>query len=161
AAWADFAQRAEGTDAWLVARDALAAAARGGAPDLLARAARDALRGGDAPGADSLAALACARLESTTAADPAAPARVEALRVLGRASEAERIAAAYAPHADAETRLAMTRFVAWGWVRAGDLTRARSALEASGADVGDAAGWLALYDGDLKAARKRITPDRA
>jgi len=161
AVWTEFAQRAEGIEAWSTARDALAAAARGGAADLLARAARDALRGGDARGADSLATVACARLDSTTAAEIAAPVRVEALSALGRAADAERVAAAYAPYADADQRNAMTRLVAWAWVRAGDLTRARAALEASGADVGDAAGWLALYDGDLAAARKRITPERA
>ena len=160
-AWTEFAQRAEGIEAWLVARDALVAAARGTQADLLARAARDALRGGDARGADSLAALACARADSTEAASGAAPVRVEALSTLGRAADAERVAAAYAPYADADQRVAMTRLVAWAWVRAGDLTRARAALDAAGGGGGDAAGWLALYDGDLATARKRVTPERA
>jgi hypothetical protein len=49
----------------------------------------------------------------------------------------------------------MTRAVAFGWVRAGQTARARAALSAAGADgdSSDAAGWLALYDGDLKTAR--------
>jgi hypothetical protein len=40
-------------------------------------------------------------------------------------------------------------------VRAGQTARARAALSAAGADgdSSDAAGWLALYDGDLKTAR--------
>lgn len=160
-AWADFAQRAEGVEAWLVARDAFAAASRGTQPELLARAARDALQGNDARGADSLAAIACAHLDSAGAAAVAAPVRVEALSVLGRAQEAEKLAAAYGHYADADQRRAMTRLVAWAWVRAGDLKRARAALDAAGADAGDAAGWLALYDGDLASARKRITPERA
>ena len=55
----------------------------------------------------------------------------------------------------------MARWVAWAWVRAGDLARARASLEASGEDAGDAAGWFALYEGDLAAARRALAPERA
>src|SRR6185295_20214403 len=49
----------------------------------------------------------------------------------------------------------LTRTIAWGWVRTGDMSRARAALAATGVegDSSDAAGWLALYEGNLKAAR--------
>jgi len=49
----------------------------------------------------------------------------------------------------------LIRTIAWGWVRTGDMNRARAALAATGVegDSSDAAGWLALYEGNLKAAR--------
>src|SRR6185503_10471192 len=45
--------------------------------------------------------------------------------------------------------------VAYGYIRLGDMNRARSMLAASGVegDSSDAAGWLALYQGNLKDAR--------
>ena len=160
--WRDFAQRAEAADAWLVARDALVAAATPTLDGpLFADAARDALRGGDARGADSIAALSASVMDSASAAALAVPVRVEALSVLGRGRDAERVAAAYAPYAAPEQRAAMARWVAWAWVRAGDLSRARASLEASGEDAGDAAGWFALYEGDLAAARRALAPERA
>ena len=52
-------------------------------------------------------------------------------------------------------RNSLTRTIAWGWVRTGNMTRARATLSATGAegDSSDAAGWLALYEGNLKTAR--------
>ena len=128
---------------------------------MYARAARDALRAGDARGADTLAALAMQRLDSAFATGVAVPARVEALSQLGRGAEAARIAAAYARWTAPDERTEMARRVAWAWVRAGDIPKARAALEAAGADGGDAGGWLALYDGDLAAARRQLRPERA
>ena len=62
----------------------------------------------------------------------------------------------------------LTRTIAWGWVRTGDMARARAALAATGAegDSSDAAGWLALYEGNLKvgarpAARRHGSVARA
>ena len=160
--WRDYAQRAEGADAWLVARDALVAAATPALDGaLFADAARDALRGGDARGADSIAAFAAALMDSAAAANVAVPVRVEALSVLGRGRDAEQLATAYARWCTLEQRAAMARWVAWAWVRAGDLTRARASLEASGEDAGDAAGWFELNEGDLAAARRRLAPERA
>jgi TolA-binding protein len=47
--------------------------------------------------------------------------------------------------------------VAWGYVRAGDIARARAAVGASVlADDEELGGWLALYAGDLKAARAAL-----
>jgi tetratricopeptide (TPR) repeat protein len=53
------------------------------------------------------------------------------------------------------TRTALTRAVALGWVRTGDMARARASLQTAGSegDSSDAAGWLALYEGNLKTAR--------
>ncbi len=114
------------------------------------RAARSAaLRAGDARGADTLAALAASEMDSAFAAGVAVPVRVDALSVLGRGAEAEQVAAAYAKWITPDARAAMARRVAWAWLRAGDIPRARAALKAAGPDAGDASGWLALYDGDL------------
>jgi TolA-binding protein len=52
----------------------------------------------------------------------------------------------------------LARSIAFGWVRIGDMARARGALTGAGpdADSSDAAGWLALYSGDLRAARRLL-----
>jgi tetratricopeptide (TPR) repeat protein len=56
-----------------------------------------------------------------------------------------------------EERSQLRRDVAWGWVRAGDIGKARAALASSGAPLDDdAQGWLALYEGDLAAARTKL-----
>ncbi len=51
--------------------------------------------------------------------------------------------------------VALEQAVAYGWVRIGNLGRARAALDSAGpdADSSDAAGWLALYRGNLAGAR--------
>jgi tetratricopeptide (TPR) repeat protein len=73
----------------------------------------------------------------------------------GRPAAAERLIARYDQWFTPSTRSALTRAVARGWVRTGDMARARASLANAGsdADSSDAAGWLALYDGNLKTAR--------
>jgi len=155
AAWVEFADAAEGAEAWLAARDALAAAhGYKRSSKVAARAAADALAGGDAPSALRLAEDAAALLDSAAAAREVLPLQVRALTALGRAPDAERVVVAYAAALGPEERAQLTRSIAWGWLRAGDLPRARAALAAAG-DEGDdeTAGWLAFYEGDLKGAR--------
>ena len=66
-AWTDFATKAEEVNAWLIARDALAAVQQASPdPRALARAAYDALRGGDANGSLYLATLGERTLDSAT-----------------------------------------------------------------------------------------------
>ena len=57
----------------------------------------------------------------------------------------------------------LAQVVANAWVRAGDLNRARASLRAAGpeADSSEAAGWLALYEGRLAAARTLLKSSRA
>src|SRR6185436_10069376 len=45
---------------------------------------------------------------------------------------------------------------AWGWVRAGDLAKARAATGTTpmGEDEDRTMGWISLYEGDLKTARR-------
>src|SRR6185436_6762504 len=56
------------------------------------------------------------------------------------------------------SRATLARSIAFGWVRIGDMGRARGALTVAGpdADSSDAAGWLALYAGDIKTARRLL-----
>ena len=142
------------------ARDALGAVlTRRPSPELAVRAATAALNGGDARSAVALAASAEAKLDSSAAAASVLPVHLRALSALGRPQEGERLLAAYASRLQPDQRPRLTRLLAWGWIRAGNLEKAR-ALMTHAPDDGDptAAGWLALYDGDLATARKQLKP---
>lgn len=168
-AWSEFGALAESAEAWLVARDAFAAVhAFRRAPDVAVRAAGNALSGNDAESALRLTQEAAALLDSSTTARVVLPLQVRALTALGRAPAAEALVASYAASLDPQSREELARSIAWGWVRAGDVARARAALAGSAAaDVDEEiTGWLAFYDGDLKTARTalrraaRTTPDQ-
>lgn len=157
AAWLDFAHRAEQANAWLVARDALVAADQADpTPAYLVRAANDAIAGGDALGAASLAARAETGLDSAAAAATALPIHLRALSALGRPAEGARLLDAYRGVMSAEDQAQDARLLAWGWVRVGDLEHARQALASSGGGDDAAAGWIALYQGDLAGARQQL-----
>ncbi len=159
-AWSDFATKAEEVEAWLVARDALAAAQHASPePRALARAAYDALRGGDAAGSLFLASLGERTLDSATAATTIVPVHLRALSQMGRVAEASTVMAAYARFLRPADKPPLDRVLAWGWIRAGDITKARELLAHSDSSDADALGWLALYDGNLKAARKSLRPE--
>lgn len=158
-AWADFATRAEAEERWSIAREALESALRWRrTPELSIRAATAALNSGDAAAALRLIPVGAAGGDSAFIARTYVPLQARALSTLGRAADAERLAQAYDRFLTPGARNSLTRTIAWGWVRSGDMTRARAALNASGADgdSSDAAGWLALYDGNLKAAGKLL-----
>ncbi|HJU64619.1 MAG TPA: hypothetical protein VJ596_03030, partial [Gemmatimonadaceae bacterium] len=161
--WLDFAKRAEDAEAWLVARDALVAAySHTRSAEHAVRAGSDALNGGDAQGAARLAAHAEAAMDSATAARTALPVRLRALSTLGQADEAQRLLAAYDRLLHPAQRAELTQLLAWGWVRSGNTAKAREVLgDTSRAGVGgEARGWLALYDGDLRTARRFLKPSR-
>ncbi|HVX39658.1 MAG TPA: hypothetical protein VHB25_08795 [Gemmatimonadaceae bacterium] len=154
AAWSDFAQRAESEERWSIAREALESALRWRkTPELSVRAATAALNAGDPIAAVRLAPPL--QGDSATVAHQYLALHVRALAALARPSEAERLLAAYDRFLNPAEHNSLTRTVAWGWVRTGDMARARVALAGTGAegDSSDAAGWLALYDGNLKTAR--------
>jgi tetratricopeptide (TPR) repeat protein len=158
AAWNEFARRAEDAEAWTVVRAALEALLRERpTSDLALRAARAALHGDDPEGALALVRQAERGLDSAEAAVVTLPMRLEALAALGQAAEAQRAFDAYAPHASPELRRRQRALVAWAWVRAGDVARARALL---GNDVtsetSEVGGWLSLYSGDLAAARRTL-----
>jgi tetratricopeptide (TPR) repeat protein len=157
-AWRDFAELAEGNEAWGAAADAFAALyQRRREPELAARAARAALNAGLPATAVDVTTLALTRTDSARAGRLLVMPHVEALTALGRADDAARAARAWAPHVAPEQRMALDRAVAWGWVRAGDPARARRSLAEAGLeDDEEITGWLALYDGDVAAARERL-----
>ncbi|MHB1312090.1 MAG: hypothetical protein ACYC3L_08735 [Gemmatimonadaceae bacterium] len=157
-AWIDFADEAQHRGGALVARDALMAAYRvRPQPALAVRAADAALTGGDAAGALAIATQLAPTLDSARAAAEALPLRVRALAELGRPQEAEALIAGYGTRVIDAQRRAFARLLAWGWIRAGDVARARRSAETGGGDEEDVvSGWLALFAGDLDAARRGL-----
>lgn len=155
-AWAEFAQRAEAEERWPLAREALEAALRvERKPDLGLRAGTAAMNSGDAGAALRLAPLSDAGTDSAKIARSYLPLHARALAALGRPSEAEGLLKIYDRFLTPAAHNSLVRAIAWGWVRRGDMSRARAALATTGpdADSSDAAGWLALYEGNLKVAR--------
>jgi tetratricopeptide (TPR) repeat protein len=160
ASWLDFARRAEEAQAWLPARDALVAAMRRGfTPDLAVRAASAALSGGDAEAAIALSTESERRLEPVQFATMVLPIQMRALSVLGKPNEARALLDRFAVHLDPDQHGRLTQLLAWAWVRAGDMAQARALIgQSEGARTSEAAGWLALYEGDLRAARRVLKP---
>ena len=159
-AWIDFAAEAEANEAWLTARDAYAAAAarRPGMGTLVLKAATAALNGGEP--ASTLALLSRSALAGDSAeAGRAALLQVRALAAMGRAAEIEAMVRERAGALGPEGVRQAQRALAWAWIRAGDLPRARAALAAGGGGTEEderVEGWLALYEGDLKVARRGL-----
>ena len=156
--WIDFADEAEHLGGALAARDALAAAYQvRRLPALALRAATAALSGGDAAGALSIATLVAPALDSAQLVAAALPLRIRALAQLARPAEAERLISSYGARITEPQRRVYARALAWGWIRAGDIARARRAAEQGGGEEEDVvSGWLALFDGDLEAARRGL-----
>lgn len=158
--WRQFAEEAERNQAWAAARDALVAVhaarrARGVEDRAVAeRAANAALKSNDANVA--LAMSRAARGPTDAPREDLIGIELEALARLGRATEAERVFADVAPQLGPRGR-AFVRTIAWAWIRAGDVAKARAVLADAPLDADDAvAGWLALYDGDLVTARRAL-----
>ena len=157
AAWREFGERAEGTESWLPARDAWRAVlgATKCEPETALRATDDALRGGDP--ASALAILdgfPCAATGTATAR-VAAALRVRAFALSGRAAEATAALAPLTLHDD--ERRALTTDIAWAWVRAGEMDRARAMMgDALEDDSTGVRGWLAVYAGDIATARTAL-----
>lgn len=159
AAWLDFAQRAEAEERWTHAREAFGAVLRyQHSPEVALRAAVAALNSGDPGGALAIAPLTGGGADSARVARTLLPVHVRALAALGRPSSAERLVTSYERFLTPTGRAALARSIAFGWVRVGDMGRARGALSVAGpdADSSDAAGWLALYAGDVASARKLL-----
>lgn len=155
AAWSDFAEDAERMGAWLAARDAFAAMHRERPSAALAlRAANAALAGGEPASALEVLGAARSQLQPVQLRAQVLPLEVRALSQLGRAAEAEKLVREAGEFLDARTKQTYARQIAWGWIRAGQVEKARAALQgASGDDEDEVTAWLALYDGDLKRAR--------
>ena len=156
AAWTDFATRAEAEERWPLARDALVAALRWRrTPEITLRAANAAVHSADPGTALGLLPLDAPVTDSARAARTTVPLQARALAMIGRPAAAERLVERFDRWFTPGTRTALTRTVALGWVRSGDMARARASLSSAGTegDSSDAAGWLALYEGNLRTAR--------
>lgn len=154
-AWTEFGERALAEERYAVARDALASALRvRPSPDLALEAATAALKAGSPAAVFTLAPLTMAS-DSVHAAARYVPLHVAALAALGRGTEAESLVNSFDRWFAPGMRTTMAEMLATAWVRSGDLSRARDALQSAGpdADSSDAAGWLALYEGRLGDAR--------
>ncbi len=156
--WIEFADEAEHMGGALAARDALLAAYQvRQQPALALRAATAALAGGDAAGALAVVTQVTAALDSTEAVAAALPLRIRALAQLARPAEAERLIASHGDRITDGQRRTYARALAWGWIRAGDIARARrAAVEGGGEEEDVVSGWLALFDGDLDVARRGL-----
>ena len=154
--WEDFGDRAYTAELWSMAHDAFVAAlkVRWSAP-LATRAATAALRAGAATEVAALVPLEYWGADSMSAAREFLPLHVAALVALGRPDDADRLVARFDRLLVPAQRMRLAQVVATAWVRAGELPKARAALRAAGPDgeSGEAAGWLALYEGRLAAAR--------
>jgi len=162
--WDEFGERAYIEERWSIARDALTAAVRvRRTPQLAQRAAAAALRAGSPNEVFALVPI------SEWEGDPARMGReplalhVGALVALGRAGDAEALINRFDRQLVPAQRMRLAQMVATAWVRSGDLAKARAALSAAGpeADSSEAAGWLALYEGRLGAARSMLKTSRA
>ncbi len=121
-------------------------------------AAQAALNAGDAA-----AALEIVRRASAAKGDAAKrvrvllPIEISALGELGRGAEAQQRLDENSKSLDEQARADMARPLVAAWLRAGDLERAKASMSAGDlADDDETAGWMALYDGDLVLARKRL-----
>ncbi len=153
--WGAYAEEAERVQAWGAARDALVAVhAAKPSPAVAERGAEAALKSNDPETALRLARAA--RVSGESPRYEIVAMELDALARLGRGEEAERTLAAVAPQIGARAR-GFSRTIAWAWIRAGDIPRARAALADATLDADDAVGgWLALYDGDLVTARRAL-----
>jgi hypothetical protein len=90
----------------------------------------------------------------TSAAATLLPIRVRALVRLGRMDDAELRVRAATNRLSSDMRALLERDITWGYVRSGDIPRARAAATRFGlSNDREVAGWMALYAGDLKDAR--------
>jgi tetratricopeptide (TPR) repeat protein len=158
ASWLEFAERADGIEAWIPAREAWRAVLRTKCdPDVALRAADASIRGGDPSTALVVLDNRSCPADGGTRRRTAVALRVRALALAGRAEEASTVLAASGDVLEQSQREALASAIAWGWVRKGDITRARvtmgSALED---DTTGVLGWLALYEGDLATARRTL-----
>ena len=155
-AWIEFAERAESDAQWGVAREALMQARKARpSRELSLRTATAAMNANDPSSVLTLIPLADAGTDSVKVARVYVPLHVRALATVGRVEEAQQLSTTFDRWFVPAVRSSVTRTVAWGWVRRGEMERARQALAAIGpeADSSDTAGWLALYEGDLRTAR--------
>ena len=157
AAWTDFANQAEASSAWSVARDAWLALFNADSQlETQYRAADAALSAGDA--ADAL------RIVNQKSSGPDSlrkqlltPVRLAALAEAGDVDEARRLFETLDKGLDPLARSGLLRPLVTGLLRVGNLERAGEMIRDSDLEYDDELmGWMALYKGDLAAARRHL-----
>ena len=161
AAWRAFGERAEFSESWVVARDVwLAVLEQQGDLEAQQRAAQAAINAGDPAGALGIVrrpARGAAGGDSQSRLRALLPVEIRALGELGRAAEAEELIEQRGATLEAEARMIFARPMVSAWLRSGNLEKARKAVAQSDlSDDDEISGWLALYDGDLTTARRRL-----
>nr|MCU0616586.1 hypothetical protein [Gemmatimonadaceae bacterium] len=158
AAMEAYGTQVEALGAWSVAREVwrtLYASRRDVATGV--RAAQAALAAGDAAAALALVDELGRGMPDGERASRTLSIAVQALGALGRAREASERVERAAPLIDDSTRADLAPLLVSAWLRVGDVARARAVAERAGALDDDATlGWLALYEGDLAEARRRL-----
>jgi tetratricopeptide (TPR) repeat protein len=165
--WSDFASEAERLGAWIPARDAYVRLTTV-KPELgfYLKAANAAVSGGEPATALPILVSARGKADAATIRTKILPLEVRALTNLGRAADAEALVAKEGQGVDPVTQRIFARQLAWGWVRAGEVEKARKSLAGASADDDEeVAGWIALFEGDFVKARAGLrrptdaTPD--
>lgn len=157
AAWREFAEQTENGRAWTVSRDAWTALyEQNGDLNSQRHAAETALRSGDALGALNLARLP-SKSDRQAVAKAMAPTEIAALGMLGRMNEAQKLYDQQIGSLNANAGVLLQRPLVMGWLAVGDLEKARQIISNGElANDDELIGWVALYDGDLKLARKHL-----
>jgi tetratricopeptide (TPR) repeat protein len=166
AAWRAFGERTESGEHWSVAAEAWSAVfAERGDLESQRRAADARLRSGDATSAlnvlRSKPPVPSRGTRDTTSERSRRrallPLEIAALGEAGRVAEAQALLERERAGLDEATRAALTRPLVSAWLRVGEVERARRAMsETDLQDDDEIAGALALYDGDLVTARRRL-----
>lgn len=158
AAMEAFGTQVEALGGWSVAREVwntLYASRRDVTTGL--RAAQASLATGDAAAALALVDTVGRALPEGERATRTLSLAVQALGALGRAREASERVERATPLLDDSTRADLAPLLVSAWLRVGEVARAREVAERAGALDDDATlGWLALYEGDLAEARRRL-----
>lgn len=155
AAWVEFGGEAEALESWSIAREAYEAAIRhGSAQSVRLRAATVALNGRDAAAAIELLKPYGERPDSSVLNDVSL-LRARAYSSLGNPTAVHALLAQVGDDLSLDIRDEVAREIAWAFVRSGQLDSAKAAIAATGDDP-RARAWIALYEGDLQAARNKL-----
>lgn len=158
ASWREYAEQAEGANAWQVAREAWTAVMdKSGELSAVQRAAHAATRSNDAAGALDIITRGSSNRAGAAIAKTLLPEEVAALSELGRPADAQKRIEENKQYLDDGLRAELLKPLVSAWLRVGNLEQAR--IAAANADLSDddeTAGWIALYSGDLATARKRL-----
>ncbi|MDQ6612871.1 MAG: hypothetical protein M3Y64_10590, partial [Gemmatimonadota bacterium] len=158
ATWRGFGEQLEFADNWPLAREVWTAVMeKRGDLEAVQRAARSALKSGDAAGALAIIARGRSNKSGALVTRAFLPLEVQALGELERPADAQKLIDDNVQFIDAALRAELAKPLVDAWLRTGNLEKANAAAKTGDLlDDDETAGWLALYSGDLATARKRF-----